>query len=68
MLQDFDPLRSGRVTREQFRRCLDALGLAGTQRLYLSEPDIGIIATTYSDPDDEQRVVHTAFTDDIDHG
>lgn len=66
--KDFDPLRSGRVTKEQFRRCLDAMGLAGTQRLYLAEPDIEVITVMYTDPNDEQRVIHTAFTDDINHG
>ncbi|XP_034232706.1 uncharacterized protein LOC117640356 [Thrips palmi] len=65
--KDFDPLRSGRVTKEQFRRCLDAMGLAGTQRLYLAEPDIEIVTIMYTDPNDEQRVIHTAFTDDIEH-
>ncbi len=44
------------------------MGLAGTQRLYLSEPDIDIVTTMYTDPNDEQRVIHTTFTDDIDHG
>ncbi|XP_018321327.1 uncharacterized protein LOC108734325 [Agrilus planipennis] len=63
--EDFDPLRCGKVTVSQFHRCLDAIGISGLHRLYLSLPEIETIVTQYKDPIDAGRVCWKTFEDDV---
>ncbi|XP_049792810.1 uncharacterized protein LOC126202244 [Schistocerca nitens] len=67
---DKDPHKTGRVTREQFRCALDMLGVAGTQRLFMSETEIHSLADAYKDPDNESYICWDRFVNDIDkvHG
>ncbi|XP_046987079.1 uncharacterized protein LOC124572183 [Schistocerca americana] len=63
---DKDPHKTGRVTREQFRCALDMLGVAGTQRLFMSETEIHSLADAYKDPDNESYICWDRFVNDID--
>ncbi|XP_049860981.1 uncharacterized protein LOC126354919 isoform X2 [Schistocerca gregaria] len=63
---DKDPHKTGCVTREQFRCALDMLGVAGTQRLFMSETEIHSLADAYKDPDNESYICWDRFVNDID--
>lgn len=64
--KDFDPLNCGKVTLSQFHRGLDAIGISGLHRLYLSLPEIHSLMVQYRDPCDPDRVCWKTFEDDID--
>ena len=64
-LKDFDPFNCGKVTISQFHRGIDALGISGLRRLYLSLPEIESIVIRYRDPVDPARVYWRTFEDDI---
>ena len=44
------------------------MGLAGVNRLWLSEPELHMLVCMYKDPSDPGRVCYTTFQDDIDQG
>ncbi|KAK4881782.1 hypothetical protein RN001_005101 [Aquatica leii] len=64
--RDFDPLHTGKVTVSQFHRCLDALGLSGLNKMFLSLPEIETLMIQYRDPSDSMRVCWKTFEDDVD--
>ncbi|XP_017773462.1 PREDICTED: uncharacterized protein LOC108560438 [Nicrophorus vespilloides] len=64
--EGFDSLGSGKITASQFHRGLDAVGISGLQRLYISLPEIKTISIQYQDPIDPTRVCWKTFADDID--
>lgn len=66
--ENFDPLKCGKVTVSQFLLGLDALALAGKQRLFLSLPDIEALIQQYKDPTDPTRVCWQTFEDDVKQG
>lgn len=63
--QHFDPLRSGYITRSQFIRGLDLLGVSTLQRLYLSDSELADLGTKYMDEHDASRIDWKAFETDI---
>ncbi|XP_057325404.1 uncharacterized protein LOC130667663 [Microplitis mediator] len=65
--QHFDILNSGRVTKSQFHRGLDAILNSSSGRLYLSENEIQNVIKQYADPNDPDRVLWRVFEDDINH-
>ncbi|XP_055847317.1 uncharacterized protein LOC129913017 [Episyrphus balteatus] len=65
-MESFDLLKVGSITRNQFLRALDNVGISGTKRLKLSQREIEMIFTRYSDPIDMNRVKWKIFTDEID--
>lgn len=64
-LQHFDPLRCGFITRSQFARGLDLMGVSGLQRLYLSDAELTNLALMYKDEYDDSRVNWKSFETDI---
>lgn len=62
---NFDPLGQGKVTVSQFHRGLDAMGMSGLRRLYLSLPEVKTICIQYADPIDPSRVCWKTFEDDV---
>lgn len=66
LFEVFDDLRRGFVTKSQFYRALDALGLSSLHRFHLSKFDIEKIFEAYADPGDSGRFSWTKFCDDID--
>ena len=66
--QDFDPLRSGSITKSQFRRCLSNLGLSAIGQHNLSESQFQMLCGFYEDPAQKDKVLWTRFMDDIESG
>lgn len=64
--EKFDNLRRGFVTKAQFLRCLDAIGISKLHRLYIAPHDVDKIVKNYEDPMDVDRVYWRKFCDDID--
>lgn len=64
MPQDYDPLNSGRIAPQQFRRAMDAMGLGGV----LSQQELLCVMRHYLDPNDKERVCWRTFEDDCDQG
>lgn len=62
--QDYDPLNSGRIAPQQFRRAMDAMGLGAV----LSPEEVVCVLRHYLDPNDGQRVCWRTFEDDCDQG
>ncbi|KAJ8718752.1 hypothetical protein PYW07_016308 [Mythimna separata] len=60
--RDYDPLNSGRIAPQQFRRALDVLGLGAV----LSPPELLCVMRHYLDPNDPQRICWRTFEDDCD--
>ncbi|KAF5278622.1 hypothetical protein FQA39_LY00664 [Lamprigera yunnana] len=63
--RDFDVTNVGRITTSQFHRGLDALGISGLNKLFLSLPEIEVLTIQYRDPLDNMRVCWRTFEDDI---
>lgn len=64
----FDPLRSGYITRAQFIRGLDSMGLSSLRRLYLSDLELQNLTDLYSDENDMKRVDWKTFERNIEQG
>ncbi|KAI8421319.1 hypothetical protein MSG28_008347 [Choristoneura fumiferana] len=60
--RDYDPLNSGRIAPQQFRRAMDAMGLG----VVLSPEEVVCVMRHYLDPNDSQRVCWRTFEDDCD--
>ncbi|KAG6448171.1 uncharacterized protein LOC115442276 [Manduca sexta] len=60
--RDYDPLNSGRIAPQQFRRAMDAMGLGTT----LSPSEVLCVLRHYLDPNDNDRVCWRTFEDDCD--
>jgi hypothetical protein len=67
--EKFDVHRTGFITKSQFHRGLDAIGLSGLHRLYVSPQDLEKICSAYSDSWDDlipDRMKWKKFCDDLD--
>lgn len=67
-MEPFDVLKSGSITRNQFVRALDCVGISESKRLRLGEREFESIFSTYADPIDFSRVKWKHFCDEIDKG
>lgn len=56
----------GFITKSQFHRGLDAIGVSGLHRLYVAPHDLHKIVDAYKDENDPDRVAWSKFCDDID--
>lgn len=63
--QDFDHLRTGKMTRDRFKRCLSTLGLSSLGKHNLTDPQFEALAEYYSDPEDRSKVMWTRFETDV---
>ena len=59
-MRDYDPLRSGSITRTQFLSSLSML------KVYLSRKEAELLCDKYANPEKENEVLWTKFADDID--
>ena len=59
-MKDYDPLRSGSITRTQFLSALSML------KIYLSRKEAQLLCDKYANPEKENEVLWTKFADDID--
>jgi len=63
---DFDPLRSGTISRAQFERGLDYMGLSGLDQHHLTAAQLDTLCHVYEAPNDpERRVAWTRFVADL---
>lgn len=63
-LECFDHLRTGTITKNQFERALDNVGV----RKYLTQRNMNMLFTRYKDPIDTNRIMWRLFEDEIDKG
>ena len=61
--QDFDPLRSGSISKSHFRRGLSSLG-----QHQLTDAQFEVMVLHYSDPKRAGNVIWTQFLKDIEQG
>ena len=59
-MKDYNPLRSGSITKSQFLSSLSML------KLYLSRKEAELLCDKYANPEKEGEVLWTKFADDID--
>lgn len=65
-LEPFDRLNCGLITKNQFLRALDNIGLSGLNRLVLTEREMNIICDRFKDPIDVDRIRWRHFEDEVD--
>lgn len=64
--EKFDNLRRGYVTKNQFIRAVEGIGISGLSRLFIASDDMQKVMREYEDPMDPDRVNWWKFCDDID--
>ncbi|KAK7507459.1 hypothetical protein BaRGS_00001394 [Batillaria attramentaria] len=63
--QDFDPLRSGAISKTRFRRCLSALGLSKIQHHDLNDSQFVMLCKVYQHPTKQDQVLYSKFVADV---
>ncbi|XP_063445753.1 uncharacterized protein LOC134725669 [Mytilus trossulus] len=63
--QDYDPLRSGSISKTQFRRGLGLLGLSKLGTHDLTDGHYNVLIDAYQSPDKEDQVLWTRFLHDV---
>lgn len=63
--QDYDPLRSGSISKSQFRRGLALLGLSKLGAHDLNDPQYTLLCQVYQNPQKEDQVLWTSFLNDV---
>ena len=66
--QDFDPLRSGMITKSQFRRGLSDLGLSALGQHKLTDAQFEALCNMYSSAKMPDKILWTRFMEDIESG
>jgi len=66
--QDFDPLRSGMITKSQFQRGLSDLGLSALGHHNLTPAQFEALYQVYKSTQMPDKVLWTQFMDDIESG
>ncbi|XP_058811416.1 uncharacterized protein LOC131676318 [Topomyia yanbarensis] len=64
--EQFDLLVCGWISRSQFVRSMDALGLSGLYRLPLTDREIRSICERYQDPKDANKICWISFAEHVD--
>lgn len=64
--EPFDNLRRGFVTKNQFIRAVESIGISGLSRLYIAPDDLRKVMEAYEDPMDPDRVNWWKFCDEVD--
>lgn len=63
--EDYDPLRSGSISKNQFRRCLSQLGLSTLGHHDLNDPQFAVLCQYYENPRKTDQVIWKRFLDDV---
>ena len=66
--EDYDPLRSGSISKEQFRRGLGLLGLSKLGAHDLTDGHFKILINAYENPTKQDQVLWTKFLNDVETG
>ncbi|XP_064635375.1 uncharacterized protein LOC135492703 isoform X2 [Lineus longissimus] len=64
--EDFDPLRTGSISKDRFRRSLASLGLNKLQNHDLTDGQFAMLCENYQDPKKRDHVCYKQFTNDLD--
>lgn len=64
----FDLLNCGFITKNQFLRALDNVGISGLHRLFLTNDELEILCQMYADPNDVDRVNWRQFEREVNEG
>lgn len=64
-MQDYDSLRSGEMTKSQFRRCLSDIGISAIGHFNINEGQFHQLCQRYQSRNAREKVVWTSFMDDI---
>ena len=66
--EDYDPLRSGSISKAQFRRGLGLLGLSKLGSHDLQEGQFQVLIDAYTNPAKEDQALWTQFLWDVETG
>lgn len=66
--EDMDPLRSTRMTKSRFLRCLNSIGISSIDALNLNKAQLYALIKKYEDPIDTLKVDWKKFENDIESG
>lgn len=66
--EDMDPLRSSKITKTRFIRCLSSLGISSIGSLNLNKAQVHALCVKYQDPNDKFKVDWKKFESDIESG
>ena len=66
--EDYDPLRSGSISKTQFQRGLGLLGLSKLGQHDLTQAQFKLLSDLYQNPKKEDQVLWTQFTHDVETG
>ena len=67
-MEDFDPLRSGSITKSQFRRGLSLMGLSKLGWHDLTDGQHQMLCDCYQDPSKVDNVLYAQFIKDVESG
>lgn len=63
--EDFDPLRSGSISKSRFRRCLASLGLSKLAHHDLNDSQFNMLCAAYQHPAKKDQVLFSKFVADV---
>jgi hypothetical protein len=66
--EDMDPLRSSKMTKTRFIRCLNSLGISSIGSLNLNKAQLYALTVKYEDLNDKLKVDWKKFENDIESG
>ncbi|XP_039441985.1 uncharacterized protein LOC120422565 [Culex pipiens pallens] len=64
--EQYDTFQCGLISRSQFVRAMDAVGLSGLHRMPLTDGEVRSVCDRYGDARDVNRIRWDRFTDDVD--
>jgi hypothetical protein len=66
--EDMDPLRSSKMTKNRFLRCLNSIGISSIGDLNLNKAQLYALTMKYEDQNDKLKVDWKKFENDIESG
>ena len=66
--EDMDPLRSTKMTKSRFIRCLNSIGISSIGQLNFNKAQLHALCMNYEDPSDKLKVDWKRFENDIESG
>jgi hypothetical protein len=66
--EDMDPLRSGKMTKSRFLRCLSSIGISSIDALNFNKAQLHALTKKYEDSVDNLKVDWKKFETDVESG
>ncbi|KAK7111168.1 uncharacterized protein [Littorina saxatilis] len=63
--QDFDPLRTGSISKTRFRRCLAIMGLSPLAQHDLNDKQFDLLCKAYQNPKKADQALYSRFVADV---